>query len=158
MVNPTDILNGKILIVDDKRPMVILLERILRSAGYTSVSTATDPKVVEAMHQKNNFDLILLDLVMPDMDGYQVLQALLKVETEDYPPVIVITAHPSQQLQAFQAGARDFIRKPFELSEVLARVRNMLEVRLLQLETKRRIQSLEQRLKVAESNAVQPER
>jgi CheY-like chemotaxis protein len=86
----------------------------------------------------------MLDLQMPDMDGFQVMQALQEIETDDYLPVLVLTAHPGHKQHALQAGAMDFISKPFELSEVLARVHNMLEMRLLHLEAKHYIKTLEQ--------------
>jgi PAS domain S-box-containing protein len=84
-----------------------------------------------ALHRKNRYDLILLDLQMPGMDGFQVMEALKTNDAEAYLPVLVITAQPGHKLRALQAGARDFISKPFDLLEVLTRIRNMLEVRLL---------------------------
>jgi PAS domain S-box-containing protein len=75
--------------------------------------------------------LILLDLQMPGMDGFQVLEALKAVETDGYVPVLVITAQPGHKLRALQAGAKDFVSKPFDLVEVKTRIHNMLEVRLL---------------------------
>jgi DNA-binding response OmpR family regulator len=150
MVSTAEILKGRILIVDDKRPMVVLLERILHSGGFVSVSTTTDPSLVCDLQRKNDYHLILLDIEMPEMNGFQVLEELRKSDLADMPPIIVITAHQGQKLQAFQAGARDFIGKPFELPEVLARVKNMLEMRLLQLETQRHIKALEEKVRDAE--------
>jgi DNA-binding response OmpR family regulator len=150
MVSTAEILKGRILIVDDKRPMVVLLERILHSGGFVSVSTTTDPSLVCELQRKNDYHLILLDIEMPEMNGFQVLEELRKSDLADMPPIIVITAHQGQKLQAFQAGARDFIGKPFELPEVLARVKNMLEMRLLQLETQRHIKALEEKVRDAE--------
>ena len=131
MRNASDILQGRILIVDDLVANVRLLERMLASAGYTSVASTTDPLEVCALHRANRYDLILLDLQMPGMDGFQVMEGLKAIESDSYLPVLVITAQPDRKLRAFQAGAKDFIGKPFDLAEVLARVRNMLEVRLL---------------------------
>jgi DNA-binding response OmpR family regulator len=102
------------------------------------------------LQRKNDYHLILLDLEMPEMNGFQVLEELRKTDLADTPPIIVITAHQGQKLQAFQAGANDFIGKPFELPEVLARVKNMLEIRLLQLETQRHIKALEEKVRDAE--------
>ena len=150
MVSPAEILKGRILIVDDKRPMVVLLERILHSGGFVSVSTTTEPSLVCDLQRKHDYHLILLDIEMPEMDGFEVLRELRRSYPDDMPPIIVITAHQGQKMQAFQAGARDFIGKPFELPEVLARVRNMLEIRLLQLETQRYIKALEDRVREAE--------
>ena len=75
---------------------------------------------------KIDYDLILLDLQMPGMDGFQVMDSLQKIEPDDYLPILVITAQPGHKLRALQAGAKDFISKPFELAEVLARVHNIL--------------------------------
>jgi DNA-binding NtrC family response regulator len=90
-----------------------------------------NPQEVSELHRKNLFDLILLDLQMPDMDGFQVMDVLKTNDTDGYLPVLVITAQPSHKLRALQAGAKDFISKPFDLVEVKTRIRNMLEVRLL---------------------------
>jgi len=137
MVSNADILNARILIVDDQEVNVLLLERMLRGAGYVSITTTIDPGEVCELHRKNRYDLILLDLLMPGMDGFQVMESLKEIETDGYLPVLVITAQPDHKLRALAAGAKDFISKPFELAEVLARVHNMLEVRLLHLETRK---------------------
>jgi PAS domain S-box-containing protein len=126
-----NILNASILIVDDQLANVQLLENLLASAGYTQVSSTTKPEVVCALHRKKAFDLILLDLQMPVMDGFQVMEGLKTSVTDDYLPVIVLTAQPGHKLRALQAGAKDFISKPFDLVEVKTRIHNMLEVRLL---------------------------
>ena len=137
MVNSADILNARILIVDDLEANVQLLERMLRGAGYASVESTTDPTEVCERHRKNRYDLILLDLQMPGMDGFQVMEGLKEIETGGYLPVLVITAQPNHKLRALKAGAKDFISKPVDVAEVLIRVYNMLEVRLLHLETKK---------------------
>jgi putative two-component system response regulator len=134
MISQSDILHGKILIVDDQEVNVLLLKRMLRGAGYVSITATMDSGEVFRLHLKNNYDLILLDLQMPGMDGFQVMEGLKKIDPDGYIPVLVITAQPLHKLRALQAGAKDFISKPFELAEVLARVRNLLEVRLLQKE------------------------
>jgi len=131
MKSSSDILHGKILIVDDQEVNVLLLDRMLCGAGYVSVTSTMDPSEVCELHLKNRYDLILLDLQMPGMDGFQVLEGLKEIELDGYLPVIVITAQPGHKLRALQAGAKDFISKPFEMAEVLVRVHNMLEVRLL---------------------------
>ena len=129
----SDILQAKILIVDDQQVNIMLLERVLNTAGYLSVSSTLDPFQVCKLHSQNCYDLIMLDLQMPGMDGFQVMEALKGIEPDGYLPVLVITAQPDHKLRALKAGARDFISKPFELAEVLARVHNMLEVRLLHM-------------------------
>jgi len=134
MVSSSDILNANILVVDDQETNVLLLERMLSGAGYTCVASTTDPHAVCALHRKNRYDLILLDLLMPVMDGFQVMEGLKAIEKDSYLPVLVITAQPGHKLRALQAGAKDFISKPIELAEVQARVHNMLEVRLLHTE------------------------
>jgi PAS domain S-box-containing protein len=126
-----EILNGSILIVDDQAVNVSLLEEVLRQAGYTRVASTMDPQEVCALHRKNRYDLILLDLQMPGMDGFQVIEALKTNEADSYLPVLVITAQPGHKLRALQAGAKDFVSKPFDLVEVRTRIHNMLEVRLL---------------------------
>lgn len=131
MIDAAAIFAGKILIVDDQQPNVQLLELMLRRAGYTCVSSTRDSTEVCALHLEHRYDLILLDLQMPVMDGFEVMECLKKIEVGNYVPVLVITAQPSQKLRALRAGARDFISKPFESSEVLTRIHNMLEVRLL---------------------------
>jgi adenylate cyclase len=136
MVNSSDILNGKILVVDDKEVNVMVLERMLRGAGYASVSSTRDPHEVCDLHAKNHYDLILLDILMPGMDGFEVIEKLKEVDTSGYLPVLVLTAQPNHKLRALKAGAKDFVSKPLDLAEVLARVHNMLEVRLLHQETK----------------------
>lgn len=137
MIKPLDILHGKILIVDDQQASVRLLEQLLRGAGYDSIATTMDSGEVCALHLVNRYDLILLDLQMPGMDGFQVMENLKEIETGGYLPVLVLTAKAEHKLRALRSGARDFLSKPFELAEVLIRVRNMLEVRLLNLETAR---------------------
>ena len=137
MIGPSDILRGKILIVDDLEANVLLLERMLRGAGYLAIQSTTDPTEICRLHLKNRYDLIMLDLQMPVMDGFKVMEDLQVIETDGYLPVLVVTAQPDKKLRALRAGARDFISKPFDLSEVLARVHNLLEVRLLHLETKK---------------------
>ncbi len=131
MITAAEILNASVLIVDDQPSNVLLLEEILREAGYTRVSSTMDPHAVAALHRQNRYDLILLDLKMPGMDGFQVMENLKAIETEGYIPVLVVTAEPGHKLRALQAGAKDFVSKPFDLTEVKTRIHNMLEVRLL---------------------------
>ena len=152
MVNSAAILNASVLIVDDLEANVQLLARMLASAGYTSVASTMDPLEVCELHLKNRYDLILLDLLMPGMDGFQVMEGLKEIEPDGYLPVLVITAQPGHKLRALQAGAKDFISKPFELAEVLARVHNMLEVRLLHLETRKYSKVLEETVRELEAS------
>ena len=130
-IQPTDIFDANILIVDDQVINVQLLAQLLGEAGYTHVTTTTNPQQVCAMHRQNHYDLILLDLKMPVMDGFQVMEGLKAIETQGYLSVIVLTAEPGHKMRALQAGAKDFISKPFDLLETKTRIHNMLEVRLL---------------------------
>jgi len=131
MVSPTEILEASILIVDDQESNVALLEELLKQAGHTRVSSTMKPQEVCGLHRKHRYDLILLDLQMPGMDGFQLLEALKTNDADGYVPVIVLTAQPGHKVRALQAGAKDFISKPFDLVEVETRIHNMLEVRLL---------------------------
>ena len=131
MLKASEILNASILIVDDQETNVILLEKMLRSAGYEHITSTMDPHAVCPLHLAHRYDLILLDLQMPEMDGFQVIEGLKEIEAGGYLPVLVITAQPGHKLRALQAGAKDFVSKPFDLVEVQTRIHNMLEVRLL---------------------------
>ena len=131
MIDAAEIFNANILIVDDQEANVLLLEQILLKAGYQRISSTRDPLAVAALHLAHCYDLILLDLQMPKMDGFQVMADLKESKLDSYVPVLVITAQPSHKLRALQTGAKDFISKPFDLVEVQTRIHNMLEVRLL---------------------------
>ena len=131
MVTESEILAASILIVDDQEPNVLLLEQMLSEAGYTCVTSTMNPQDVCSLHRRNCYDLILLDLQMPLMDGFQVMEGLKTNAADAYLPVLVITAQPGQKLRALQVGARVFICKPFYLVAVRSRLLNMLEVRLL---------------------------
>jgi two-component system cell cycle response regulator len=143
MISTSDILYGKILIVDDQEANVLLLEQLLRGAGYVAMTSTMDPSEVCALHAKNGYDLILLDVEMPGIDGFEVMEGLTKIEKESYLPVLAVTAQPAHKLRALQSGAKDFISKPFDLAEVLMRVHNMLEVRLLHEATRSHSKMLE---------------
>ena len=131
MPNSADILNASILIVDDQAANVQLLGQMLQEAGYRGVTSTMDPHAVCALHRANHYDLILLDLQMPGMDGFEVMEGLKANIADGYLPVIVLTAQPGHKLRALASGAKDFISKPFDLAEVKTRIYNMLEVRLL---------------------------
>ena len=145
MITETDILAASILIVDDQPANVSLLDQMLRGAGYLSVASTTDPHQVCELHRQNGYVLILLDLLMPGLDGFQVMEGLKLVESQGYLSVLVQTAQPEHKLRALKAGAKDFVSKPFELAEVLMRVHNLIEVRLLNLEARSKTQQAEQR-------------
>jgi len=144
MISKQEILNASILIVDDQQSNVLLLEEMLRDVGYACITSTTDPTTVCTLHRKNRYDLILLDLQMPGMDGFQVMEGLKEIETKGYLPVLVITAQPDHKLRALTSGAKDFVSKPFDLIEVQTRIHNMLEVRLLYTKLEHHNQILEQ--------------
>ena len=124
--------DSKILVVDDNPVNVRLLRLMLLQAGYLNVATTTQPASVCASHQESCFDLILLDIMMPGFDGFRVMQSLNGVTNDSYPSILVITAQPNHILRSMQAGARDFISKPFEHAEVLTRIEQLLVVRQAQ--------------------------
>jgi PAS domain S-box-containing protein len=131
MINAQDILAARILVVDDQSANVLLLTRMLDEVGYHNVTATMNPLDVCSLHRKHRYDLILLDLQMPGMDGFQVMEGLKTNAADGYLPVIVLTAQPGHKLRALHAGAKDFISKPFDLVEVKTRIHNMIEVRLL---------------------------
>ncbi|MES2128661.1 MAG: diguanylate cyclase [Pseudomonadota bacterium] len=131
MPSQSDIQHAKILIVDDSSDNIELMEEILREQGYHNVSSTMLPEQVCPLHRHHCYDLILLDLQMPGLNGFQVMKGLKEIEQGGYLPVLALTAQPSFKIAALEAGARDFISKPFDLLEVHKRIYNMLEVRLL---------------------------
>ena len=144
MISQTDIFHARILIVDDQVVNVELLEFLLKSTGYQAVASTTDSRVVADWHSRHRYDLIILDLQMPGMDGFEVMDALRPLEADSWLPVLVVTAQPDHKLKALESGARDFLSKPIDPVEVLTRIRNMLEVRLLHREARNYNVRLEQ--------------
>ncbi len=137
------------MIVDDNRANVQLLQQLLNIEEFKNVRSTTDSRTVRDLHQKYNFDLILLDIRMPHMDGFQVMEALKDIHNEDYLPIIVLTAQRDMEtrLKALQSGAKDFLTKPFDRLEVLQRIENMLEVRYLYNRQSRQAEILEQKVR-----------
>jgi putative two-component system response regulator len=125
------ILSSRILIVDDEPANVMLLEEVLASQDYTNVWSTQDPRDVKALQLEHDFDLIMLDIRMPHMNGIEVMQELDNIIKDDYLPILVLTAQTDTEtrLNALANGAKDFLTKPFQQAEVLQRIRNMLEVR-----------------------------
>lgn len=129
-----DYFASRILVVDDTPANLALLQALLEEAGYENVMIESDPRHVALLHVKHDFDLILLDLRMPHLDGFGVMQQLRERSGEqDFLPVLVLTAQNDRESRhrALASGARDFLTKPFEVDEVLLRIRNQLEVRHL---------------------------
>ncbi len=135
-----DILNAHILLIDDADNNLRLLEELLHREGFNNVLSSADS--TKAMDLFNAFepDLILLDLMMPQLDGYMVLEQLRKrVPKDEYLPVLVLTADATiaAKRKALALGAKDFLTKPFDHLEAMLRVWNLLETRMLYLELKR---------------------
>ncbi len=145
MTHLSDILKASILIVDDQDAHSSLLEQALRGAGYVSITTTNDPMEVCRLHRANHYSLIMLDLQMPGMDGFQVMEGLKMIETGGYLAILVLTAQPDHKLRALKAGAKEFVSKPFDLSEVSMRVHNMLEVQMLHRDAELRMEQAEAR-------------
>jgi diguanylate cyclase (GGDEF)-like protein len=143
MPDKADVLDARILIVDDLESNVQLLEKMLIREGYRQVTSTQDPFAVCDLHACHHYDLILLDLQMPGMDGFSVLEGLSQIEASGYVPVLAITAASDCKLRALAAGAKDFIAKPFELAELSIRIHNLLEVRLLYKELDEAVNELE---------------
>jgi diguanylate cyclase (GGDEF)-like protein/PAS domain S-box-containing protein len=136
MIWTNDILKSDLLIVDDEAADVLLLERMLSSAGYTSIASTSDPLKVCELHRQHRYDLILLNLEMPGMSGLQVLEGLKEIEADGPLPVLAIAAQACDNARAMRAGAKEFVSKPFNRVRVLTRVRDILKARLRRLDAK----------------------
>ena len=127
MISPATIHDAKLLIVDDLPSDLLLLKNILRAEGYGSVDSTLDPVTVCELHRKNHYDLILLDLNMPGMSGFEVMEELRAIEPSTELPVMVVTTQPDHWIRALGAGAKDFVSKPFKIPELLEHVHCLLE-------------------------------
>jgi putative two-component system response regulator len=139
-----------ILVVDDEPTNVLLLERILDDAGYTNHTATTDPRQVLTLYDQYDPDLVLLDLAMPHLDGFAVMAQLRQlIPAGAYLPILVLTADATDQTKqrALSDGATDFLVKPFDTTEVLLRIGNLLQTRRLHLELRGHNQLLEQRVR-----------
>lgn len=134
--------------VDDESSNIMVLETALKQAKYTSITSTTDSREAALLYQKLRPDLVLLDLRMPHLDGFEVIEQIKHIEADSYAPILVLTAEsdPAIRLKALQVGARDFLSKPLDLSEVLCRIRNILEVRLLNKSLEAQKDFIEQRV------------
>jgi putative two-component system response regulator len=145
-----DLVDARILMVDDERANILLLERILEKAGYRNVRSTTDPETVPGLVAEFRPDLLLLDLKMPRLDGFEILE-LLADGASSHPdlPVLVLTADATRETRrrALTAGARDFLTKPLDVDEVLLRIANMLDIRSLTLELRAKNATLEDRVR-----------
>ena len=123
----------KILVVDDDRMSVTLLEQLLQRNGYRHVMGVTDSRVAVETCISFDPDLLLLDLLMPEVDGFAILDAIRADAAEDFLPIVVLTGdtHEESRERALEAGATDFLIKPVSQTEALLRIRNLLEMRRL---------------------------
>ncbi|NDV22038.1 HD domain-containing phosphohydrolase [Desulfovibrio sp. JC022] len=131
MIDEKTLLDSSILIVDDNPTNIVLLENILERKGYENYTSTADPRTVVPLNAEEHFDLILLDIRMPHMSGIEVLEALKEQIKDEFLPVLVLTAQTDEKTrqEALEAGATDFLTKPFQFWEVLLRIKNMLESR-----------------------------
>lgn len=142
--------SARILIVDDQPPNVMLLEGILQEEDYTAFRSITDSRQVIPVYLEYQPDLILLDLQMPYLDGFEVMKKLRAcVPTGVFLPILVLTADitPEAKRQALTQGATDFLTKPFDQTEVVLRIKNLLRTRLLHLQLQDQNQLLEQKVR-----------
>ncbi len=150
MLSESEILGAKILIVDDQRMNVQLLEQILRNAGFYNITATTESKEVSDLYESLQPDLVALDLNMPEMDGFDVMKVLKEKEGDSYLPIIVISNEESQEVRfkALESGAKDFLNKPYDRIEVCIRIRNIIEVRLLSNQSRDQNKILENKVKI----------
>lgn len=141
--------DARILIVDDEKAYVQLLQRFLESAGYRHVRTTTNPHEVLELYESFRPDLLLLDLRMPELDGIQVMKQLEPHTERFYLPILVLTGDITDEAKrrSLSGGAKDFLNKPFDLTEVRLRIENLLETRFLHLELQRQNEMLEERVR-----------
>ena len=140
MMQTPRLTDARILVVDDERVNVVLLERILEQDGYRNVRSTTDSYQAAALYDELEPDLVLLDLHMPGLDGFAVLEQLqARIPDDSFLPILILTAdiRPEIKRRALSAGAKDFVTKPFDRTEVLLRIQNLLETRFLHLRVHR---------------------
>lgn len=148
-IGPT-IHQARILIVDDQAANTRLLERILRRAGYTRLTSTTDSREVLSIFTSLQPDLVLLDLMMPHVNGFEVMEQLKPlIPSGDYLPILVLTADVTGEVKrrALSAGAKDFLTKPFDAIEVLLRIDNLLKTRMLHLQLREQNHMLDEKVR-----------
>jgi len=155
MISDERIFAARILAIDDNILNIQILKKILINAGFINITTTTDPTQAAALYNELKPDLVLLDLNMPRMDGFAIMLQLSLLNSEDYLPILILTAEEeSIRFKALQSGAKDFLHKPYEHLDVLLKSRNIIEVRLLYNQIKNHNISLEQQVsdRIKETN------
>lgn len=144
----TDVKKASILLVDDEFSNVKLLERLLQNMGYSNIVSTQDPRKALGLFKQHRCDLVMLDLNMPYMDGYEVMEQLKSAAGEDMPTILMLTAQHAQEfkVQALENGAIDYVTKPFDSNELLSRVNNLLKVHMAQKLVRYRNEVLEQKV------------
>jgi signal transduction histidine kinase len=150
MIEDEGLERARLLVIDDEEANVRLLERILAASGFTDVIGSTDAREARGLVETYDPDLLLLDLLMPHVDGFEVMQGLRDTLPSDrYFPILVLTADATDgtKRRALAAGANDFLTKPFDATEVVLRIRNLLRTRFLHVELRRQNDELEERVR-----------
>jgi len=144
-----EILQANILIVDDEPANVMLLKRHLQREGYQNIQTTSDPTEVEGLCDKTDFDAFLLDIRMPEINGFELMALLKKRYVNAFLPILVLTAQTDQEtrIRALKEGSKDFLTKPFDRLEALTRIHNLIEVCLMHKKLKQQNLSLEEKVK-----------
>src|SRR3990170_5607101 len=150
MIDELTLRNARILVVDDEEPNVALLKRILEQAGFDQIEATTDARQAVPLFESFEPDIVLLDLLMPHLDGYQGMQDRGPLIAEgDYLPILVLTADttPKAMQRSLTAGAKDILTKPFDATEVLLRIQNLLETRFLHEQVRHQNEILEDKVR-----------
>jgi len=149
MITEDNILNAKILIIDDDEISVRILKETFSKAGYKNITSINDPRLALKLYKELDPDLLILDLNMPYLSGFDVMKQLTSINIDGYLPIVVLSNEESQDIRssALEAGARDFLNKPYDRVEVLIRFRNLIEVRLLHNEIRDQNKSLENKVR-----------
>ncbi len=148
--NNEAVLNARILIVDDQASSIILLESILKKTGFKNIVSLSDSRIAIDTYNKIHPDLLILDLNMPYVDGFEIMAKLKEIEEDAYLPIVVLSGeeHKDIQIRALDSGAKDFINKPYDRVEVIVRIKNLIEVRLLHNQIKGQNKTLEEKVKI----------
>ena len=156
-----DLKEATILIVDDQEANIALLEALLAEEGYLHVHSTVDPREALSLFQSLSVDLVLLDLHMPHLDGFAVMEQLQQeIPPDAYVPILILTADASADVKrrGLTGGAKDFLSKPLDFEEVTARIRNLLETRCLHLQLQQRNQVLHEATRALEAERQLSER